>query len=69
MALIKAPKDAAEFIGRAPDSLAKAVTDGQHQVGLRLPLDLLAKVDAEAKMLNLTRAGYIKMTLTNALDK
>lgn len=69
MAVIKAPKATAEFIGGAPDGIVKAATEEQHQVGLRLPLDLLSKVDAEAKRLNLTRAGFIKMTLTNALDK
>ena len=68
MAVTKAPNPAAEFIGGAPDSLAKAANDGQHQVGLRLPLDLLAKVDAAAKKLNLTRAGFIKMTLTNSVE-
>jgi hypothetical protein len=68
MAVTKAPKAAAEFISGAPDSLAKTANDGQHQVGLRLPLDLLLRVDAAAKKLNLTRAGFIKMTLTNALD-
>ena len=69
MALIKAPKASEEFIGGAPDGIAKVGAEEQHQVGLRLPLDLLAKVDAAAKRLNLTRAGFIKMTLTNALDK
>jgi hypothetical protein len=69
MALIKAPKASEEFIGGAPDGIAKKATDEQHQIGLRLPLDLLAKVDAAAKRLGLTRAGFIKMTLTNALDK
>lgn len=69
MAVIKAPTAAAEFIGGAPDSLAKSSSDGQHQVGLRLPLDLLTRVDAAAKKLSLTRAGFIKMTLTNALDQ
>ena len=68
MAVVKAPKAAAEFIGGAPDGLAKSNNDGQHQIGLRLSLDLLAKVDAAAKKLGLTRAGFIKMTLNNALD-
>lgn len=69
MSLIKAPKATAEFISGAPDSLAKKVMDEQHQIGLRLPLDLLAKVDAAAKKMGLTRAGFIKMTLTSALEK
>lgn len=68
MAVIKAPKATADFIGGAPDALAKTGNDGQHQVGLRLPLDLLLRVDAAAKKLNLTRAGFIKMTLTNAVE-
>jgi hypothetical protein len=68
MSVTKAPKATADFIGGAPDSLAKSSQDGQHQVGLRLPVDLLAKVDAAAKKLNLTRAGFIKMTLTNAVE-
>lgn len=69
MAVTKAPKAAADFIGGAPDGSSKTSTDGQHQVGLRLPLDLLAKVDAAAKMLNLTRAGFIKMCLSNAVKE
>ena len=69
MAIIKAQKATAEFIGGAPDGIEKKVTDEQHQIGLRLPLDLLAKVDAAAKRLGLTRAGFIKMTLNNALEK
>ena len=68
MTVNKAPKATADFIAGAPDSLAKTGTDGQHQVGLRLPVDLLVKVDAAAKKLNLTRAGFIKMTLTNAVE-
>jgi len=69
MAVIKASKATNEFIAGAPDALAKTGSDGQHQVGLRLPMDLLEKVDVAAKKLNLTRAGFIKMTLTNALEK
>jgi hypothetical protein len=69
MAISKLPKASAEFIAGAPDSKAKTESDGPHQVGLRLPVDLLAKVDAAAKKLSLTRAGFIKMTLANALDK
>lgn len=69
MSVVKAPKATADFIGGAPDSFAKSASDGQHQVGLRLPLDLLAKVDTAAKKLSLTRAGFIKMTLTNALEQ
>jgi hypothetical protein len=38
MAVTKAPKAAADFIGVRLTS--KTSTDGQHQVGLRLPLDL-----------------------------
>lgn len=69
MAITKVPKAMAEFIGKAPDGAAKAVTTEQVQITLKLSPDLLASVDTAAKALNLSRAGFIKMTLTKALEK
>ena len=41
----------------------------QKQISLKLPLDLLAKIDAAARDLNLSRASWIKMQATRALVK
>lgn len=41
----------------------------QKQISLKLPLDLLAKIDAAARDLNLSRASWIKMQVTRALVK
>lgn len=41
----------------------------QKQISLKLPLDLLAKIDAAARDLNLSRASWIKMQATRALGK
>lgn len=41
----------------------------QKQISLKLPLDLLAKIDAAAGELNLSRASWIKMQVTRALKK
>ena len=71
MAIVKKSSNAspalAEFIGNAPDGTAKAVATEQVQITLKLSPDLLASVDASAKALNLSRAGFIKMSLSNAV--
>lgn len=69
MSIIKKPTAAAEFIGKAPDGMAKAVTTEQVQITLKLSPDLLASVDTAAKALNLSRAGFIKMSLSNAVKE
>ena len=41
----------------------------QSQISLAMPPELLAKVDEAARALSLSRAGYIKMCLSNAVSK
>jgi putative heme iron utilization protein len=71
MAIKKAPKEIEAFVNAAPDGLAKAVatdaTSEQIQITLKMPVTLLASIDAAAKAVNLSRAGFIKMSLSNAL--
>ena len=67
--LIKRPVfvDKAEsFIGQAPDAV-RMTAGNQSQISLAMPRELLDKVDAAAKALNISRAGYIKMCLSNAV--
>lgn len=62
------PQKLAEFINKAPDAAApKAVTTEQVQITLKLSPELLASVDAAAKAINISRAGFIKMSLSNAV--
>ena len=50
--------------------LKKGVRVGkQAQISLAMPPGLLAKVDEAADALNLTRAGFIKMCLSRAVEK
>lgn len=71
MAMTKRPAEAAsDFIKKAPDAAAPAVsasTDDQKQISLKMTQELLDKVDAAAKALNISRAGFIKMCLSNAV--
>ena len=71
---INIPKQTAaqSFIAGAPDAQpAKQVLpdESQKQISLKLPLDLLAKIDAAAGELNLSRASFIKMQMTRAVSK
>ena len=66
------PKQVSSFIAGAPDGseLDKGVRVGkQAQISLAMPPALLAKVDEAADALNLTRAGFIKMCLSQAVEK
>lgn len=66
------PKQVSNFISGAPDSSKndKGVQVGkQTQISLAMPPNLLAKVDEAANALSLTRAGYIKMCLSRAVEK
>lgn len=66
------PNQVSSFIAGAPDSstLEKGVRVGkQAQISLAMPPGLLAKVDEAARALSLTRAGYIKMCLSRAVEK
>lgn len=84
MAIVKRPvhqptssKTAEAFIQGAPDA-ATATVDAptnqgvmqgkQRQVSLAMPPELLAKVDEAARKLSLTRAGFMKMALTRAIE-
>lgn len=40
----------------------------QRQVSLALPPELLARVDEMARKLSLTRAGFMKLALTRAVE-
>lgn len=64
------------FIAGAPDAQHVKIDeptakDDEHQkqISLKLPLDLLAKIDAAARDLNLSRASFIKMQMTRAVGK
>ena len=66
------PKQVSSFIAGAPDGskLEKGIRVGkQAQISLAMPPGLLAKVDEAARALSLTRAGYIKMCLSRAVEK
>jgi hypothetical protein len=84
MAIVKRPtnpitpsKTAEAFIQGAPDA-APPITDTetrqgvmlgkQRQVSFAMPPELLERVDEAARKLSLTRAGYMKMVLTQRLD-
>jgi len=65
-------KQVSSFIAGAPDGskLDKGVRVGkQTQISLAMPPGLLAKIDEAAQALSLTRAGYIKMCLSRAVEK
>ena len=69
---INIPKASAaqSFIAGAPDAQpAKQVLpdENQKQISLKLPIELLAKIDAAARDLNLSRASWIKMQMTRAI--
>lgn len=84
MAIVKRPthptapsKTAEAFIQGAPDATTVAadtpVSQGvmkgsQRQVTFAMPPELLAKVDEVARKLSLTRAGFMKLALTRAVD-
>lgn len=83
MAIVRRPvsavqKTADDFIQGAPDAAPavaappvtpKGVQQGkQAQISLAMPPELLAKVDAAAERLSISRAGFIKMTLAQAVE-
>lgn len=48
---------------------AQGVMQGrQRQVSFAMPPELLAKVDETARKLSLTRAGFMKLALTRAVE-
>ena len=72
---INIPKQSAaqSFIAGAPDAQPakkdELPDESQKQISLKLPIELLAKIDAAARDLNLSRASWIKMQATRALGK
>lgn len=84
MAIVKRPtqpttssRTAEAFIQGAPDAAdlfsdppaASGVMQGrQRQVSLAMPPELLARVDEAARKLSLTRAGFMKLALTRAVE-
>ena len=69
---IPKPASAQSFIAGAPDAQpAKQVLPDENQklISLKLPIELLAKIDAAAGELNLSRASFIKMQMTRAVAK
>lgn len=70
---IPKPASAQSFIAGAPDAKPAQKDDApdthQKQISLKLPLDLLDKIDTAARALNLSRASWIKMQATRALGK
>ena len=70
---IPKPASAQSFIAGAPDAQPAKKDDApdehQKQISLKLPRDLLAKIDAAAGELNLSRASFIKMQMTRATAK
>ena len=71
---INIPKQTAaeSFIAGAPDAQpAKQVLpdENQKQISLKLPIELLAKIDAAAGERNVARASFIKMQMTRATAK
>lgn len=72
---INIPSTAAaqSFISGAPDAQPakkdELPDELQKQISLKLPLDLLARIDTAARELNLSRASFIKMQMTRAIAK
>ena len=67
MSINQRPETAADsFIKQAPDA-GRMTAGKQSQISLAMPRELLDKVDAAANALNISRAGYIKMCLSNAV--
>lgn len=72
----KSEKSIEDFIGGAPDAAqsrptatkAKGVMKGhQRQISLAMPVDLIARMDAAARKLSLTRAGFLKLAVSRAV--
>ena len=67
-------KSAEMFIQAAPDASEKVlVTKGvmagnQRQITVAMPPELLDRIDAAAKKLSITRASFIKMAVSRAIE-
>ena len=69
------PKTAESFIQAAPDAgqqppAAKGVMAGnQRQITVAMPPELVERIDACAKRLSITRAAFIKLAVSRAIEK
>jgi hypothetical protein len=83
MAIVKRPqtntKTVDDFIGGAPDSVqaakaaapaqkARVMKGHQAQITLALPVDLLERANAMADQLSISRAAFMKMAITRAVE-
>lgn len=76
MAITKRPpkKSAEMFIQAAPDAekappVVKGVMAGnQRQITVAMPPELVDRIDAAAKKLSITRASFIKMAISRAIE-
>jgi hypothetical protein len=64
---------AQSFIAGAPDAKPAEAVSGkkveQKPISLKMPTDLLAKIDAAAKAVSLSRASFIKMHMTAIVSR
>lgn len=77
MAITKRPpkKSAEMFIQAAPDAGEKAprvvkgvMAGNQRQITVAMPPELVDRIDAAAKKLSITRASFIKMAISRAVE-
>lgn len=76
MSITKKPtiRSAEMFIQAAPDAservlVAKGVMAGnQRQITVAMPPELVNRIDAMAKKLSITRASFIKMAVSRAIE-
>ncbi len=72
-------KSVDDFIGGAPDSVKPAAVEApapkarvmkgqQAQITLALPVDLLERANAMADRLSISRAAFMKMAITRAVE-
>lgn len=81
MGIVKRPstKSVEAFIGGAPDATSSAteqttkasstVRGKQVLVSFTLPPDLLAKVNASAERLSISRAAFFKLAITHEIER
>ena len=68
-AFIQGAPDAGDLFSEPEPAAVTGVMQGrQRQVSLALPPELLARVDEAARKLSLTRAGFMKLALTRAVE-
>ena len=69
-----APKSADLFIQAAPDATEKApvakgvMAGNQRQITVAMPPELVDRIDAAARKLAITRASFIKMAVSRAIE-